>query len=97
MSRHTLTGRAWTRIEPLLPKRRMGRSPEDPRIILGALLWLGKAGVPWRDLPEWHGPRRTVVTRFSTAGPVGAVGAHPHRVSVHGGRAGRYRSASAHG
>ena len=52
MSRHTLTGREWTRLEPLLPKRRTGRSPEDPRIILGALLWLGKAGVPWRDLPE---------------------------------------------
>lgn len=33
-------------------------------MIIDALLWLGKTGAPWRDLPEHHGPWRTVATRF---------------------------------
>ena len=32
--------------------------------ILDALLWLGRTGAPWRDLPERFGPWRTVATRF---------------------------------
>ena len=28
------------------------------------MLWLGKTGAPWRDLPERYGPWRTVATRF---------------------------------
>src|SRR5215207_1406780 len=35
-----------------------------PRLVLDALLWLGKTGAPWRDLPERFGPWRTVATRF---------------------------------
>jgi len=64
MQRHALTDREWTRLEPLLPKRRMGRRPKDHRLILDALLWLAKAGAAWRDLPERFGPWRTVATRF---------------------------------
>ena len=64
MSRHALTDRERTRLEPLLPKQRTGRPPKDHRIILDALLWLGKTGAPWRDLPERYGPWRTVATRF---------------------------------
>src|SRR5215208_2018288 len=64
MSRHALTDRERTRLEPLLPKQRTGRPPKDHRIILDALLWLGKTGAPWRDLPERYGPWPTVATRF---------------------------------
>jgi transposase len=65
MQRHALTDDEWARIEPLLPKPpRTGRPPKDHRLILDALLWLGKTGAPWRDLPERFGPWRTVATRF---------------------------------
>ena len=65
MHRHGLTDREWARLEPLLPARsRTGRPPRDHRVVLDALLWLGKTGAPWRDLPERFGPWRTVATRF---------------------------------
>jgi transposase len=65
MPRHGLTDAEWTRLRPLLPSRpRTGRPPRDHRLVLDALLWLGKTGVPWRDLPERFGPWRTVATRF---------------------------------
>jgi transposase len=65
MPRHGLTDREWTRLEPLLPRRRRtGRPPKDHRLVLDALLWLAKTGAPWRDLPERYGPWRSVATRF---------------------------------
>ena len=64
MQRHALSDREWACLEPLLPKRRTGRPPKDHRIILDALLWLGRTGAPWRDLPERFGAWRTVATRF---------------------------------
>jgi transposase len=65
MRRHALTDREWTLLEPLLPRRsRTGRPPKDHRTIIDALLWLGKTGAPWRDLPERFGPWRAVATRF---------------------------------
>jgi transposase len=65
MQRHALTDDEWARVEPLLPKPpRTGRRPKDHRLILDALLWLGKTGAPWRDLPERFGPWRSVATRF---------------------------------
>jgi transposase len=65
MSRYGLTDDEWARLVPLLPRRpRTGRPPRDHRTILDALLWLGKTGAPWRDLPERFGPWRTVATRF---------------------------------
>ena len=48
----------------LLPERRTGRPPRDHRTIIDALLWLGKTGAPWRDLPERFIPWRTIATRF---------------------------------
>ena len=64
MARHGLTEQEWARLAPLLPKRRKGRPPKDHRLILDALLWLGRTGAPWRDLPGRFGPWRTVATRF---------------------------------
>ncbi len=65
MRRHELTDSEWQRLEPLLPPRaRTGRPPKEHRTIINALLWLAKAGAPWRDLPERFGPWRTVATRF---------------------------------
>lgn len=66
MRRHELTDGERVRLEPLLPPRRprTGRPAKDHRTIIDALLWLDRTGAPWRDLPERHGPWRTVATRF---------------------------------
>jgi transposase len=65
MARCGLTDGEWARLEPLLPgRRRKGRPPKSHQLILDALLWLGRTGAPWRDLPERFGPWRTVATRF---------------------------------
>ncbi|MFL0198177.1 transposase [Clostridium sp. WILCCON 0269] len=36
----------------------------DNRIILNAILWIGRSGAPWRDLPERFGSWKTVYSRF---------------------------------
>jgi transposase len=41
-----------------------GPTAEGHRLVLDALLWLARAGAPWRDLPERFGPWRSVATRF---------------------------------
>src|SRR5918992_1425749 len=65
MRRHALTDPEWASPAPLLPPRRhTGRPPKDHRTIIDALLWLGRTGAPWRDLPERFGSWRTVATRF---------------------------------
>ena len=65
MRRHALTDRERARLEPLLPARpRTGRPPKDHRPVLDALIWPGRTGAPWRDLPERFGPWRTAVTRY---------------------------------
>ena len=49
MRRHGLTDAEWRRLQRLLPpKPRTGRPPKDHRLVLDALLWLGKTGAPLR-------------------------------------------------
>ncbi|MFL5338096.1 MAG: IS5 family transposase [Geminicoccaceae bacterium] len=58
MRRGDLTDAQWRRLEPLLPpgKPWTGRPNEDHRRILNGILWIDRAGAPWRDLPERYGP-----------------------------------------
>jgi transposase len=52
MNRHELTDDQWARIQPLLPPMRSGRPGRpyhDHRRIVNGMLWLAKAGVPWRE------------------------------------------------
>jgi transposase len=65
MQRHSLADREWKQLATLLPPRaQTERPPRDHRTIVDALLWLGRTGAPWRDLPERFGPWQTVATRF---------------------------------
>ena len=65
MPRHDLTTREWAGLQPHLPPQaRTGQPPKSHRTVIDALLWLGRTGVLWRDLPERYGPWRTVATRF---------------------------------
>ena len=53
----------WTRIEPLLPKRRRrnrqyaGRKPIPDRAVLTGILFVLRSGIPWNMLPHGDGLR----------------------------------------
>ena len=38
--------------------------PKDHRLIVEAIVWLDRTGVPWRDLPGQFGPWATLASRF---------------------------------
>ena len=66
MNREMLNDAQWERIAPLLPGKPgdPGRSGEDNRRFVEALLWLVCTGAPWRDLPAHIGNWNTVWKRF---------------------------------
>lgn len=57
----------WARIEGMLPGKvgDRGRSAEDNRRFVEAVLWIARTGSPWRDLPEEFGLWNTVFRRFA--------------------------------
>src|SRR6201995_4463206 len=65
VGRGELTERAWTAIEPLLP-RSNGRGGQwrDHRTVINGILWKLRTGAPWRDLPERYGPWQTCAERL---------------------------------
>ncbi len=65
--RHELSDNQWTQIEPLLPGRQgdAGRSGENNRLFVDAVVWIAKTGAPWRDLPERFGNWNSVFQRFN--------------------------------
>lgn len=64
--RHAISDASWDRIKDLLPGRpgQHGGVAADNRLFVDALLWIGKTGAPWRDLPERFGPWNSVWRRF---------------------------------
>lgn len=66
LRRHELTDDQWEKIEPLLPGRvgDPGRTAEDNRLFVNAVLFVAKTGIPWRDLPERFGKWNSVWRRF---------------------------------
>lgn len=67
MARRNLRNDQWARIEPILPGKAgdRGRTAKDNRLFVDAVLWIARAGAPWRDLPEAFGPWNSVYKRFS--------------------------------
>ena len=65
-NRRELTDAPWARLAPLLPPQKpwCGRPAKDHRGIVEAIVWLLRAGAPWRDLPAEFGPWQTVASRF---------------------------------
>jgi len=61
-----LTDRQWAIIEPLVPGKKgdRGRTGNDNRLFIDAILWLARGATPWRDLPPELGNWRTVHSRF---------------------------------
>ena len=66
MIRRELTSAQWRRIEQLVPGKEgdKGRHGEDNRLFVDAVLWIARAGAPWRDLPEEFGNWNSVFQRF---------------------------------
>ena len=65
--RHAISDEDFDRIKDLLPGKASdpGVTAKDNRLFLDAVLWVGKTGAPWRDLPERFGLWNSVWKRFS--------------------------------
>ena len=65
--RHALTEYQWERIALLLPGKigDVGVTAKDHRLLVEAVLYRYRTGIPWRDLPARFGHFRAVHTRFS--------------------------------
>lgn len=62
MRRHEVGEEQWAKIKDFLPGKVSdpGRTAEDNRLFVNAVLWIAKTGVPWRDLPERFGKWNSV-------------------------------------
>ncbi len=66
MTRKILRDDQWMKLAALLPgkKGNRGRTGQDNRLFLEAVLWIVRTGSPWRDLPLELGDWHTTYTRF---------------------------------
>lgn len=66
MDRFVLTDAQWAKMAPLCLGKRgdPGRSGQDNRRFVEAVLWIAWTGRPWRDLPPALGPWNSVFTRL---------------------------------
>lgn len=61
----SLSDAQWALVQPLLPKPcKRGRPPTDRRLVLDAILYIVKGGIPWRLLPLGFPPWKTVHSIF---------------------------------
>lgn len=67
VKRYELTDGQWDRIRELFPGKASdpGRTAEDNRRFVNAVLWVLRSGTHWHDLPERYGKWKTVHTRFA--------------------------------
>ena len=65
--RRELTNWQWERIANLVPGKKgdRGRTGEDNRLFVDAVLWVLRTGAPWRDLPSAFGHWNSVFVRFN--------------------------------
>lgn len=65
--RYEISDENWQRIQHLLPGKPSdpGRTAEDNRRFLNAVLWIARSGAAWRDLPERYGNWNSVFRRFN--------------------------------
>src|ERR1700716_3608787 len=66
MNRYVLSDAQWAKMEPhcLGKKSDPGRSGEDNRRFVEAVLWVARTASRWRDLPPLFGPWNTVFKRY---------------------------------
>jgi transposase len=66
LDRCVLSDDQWERVAPLLPGKvgDPGRSGDNNRLFLEAVLWIARTGAPWRDLHREFGKWNSVFKRF---------------------------------
>ena len=66
MRRYEITDQQRQLIAHLLPGKEgdVGVTAADNRLFINAILWIGRSGAPWRDLPERFGLWNSVYHRF---------------------------------
>ena len=66
LDRLVLSDAQWTRMSGLIPGRpgTPGSTGRDNRLFVEGVLWIVRAGAPWRDLPEVFGRWNSVFRRF---------------------------------
>ena len=65
MARLLLTDDDWDLIADVFPEpAATGRPRRDPRQVVDGILWILRAGAPWRDLPAEFGPSQTTWRLF---------------------------------
>jgi transposase len=65
--RYELTEVQWQKIEPVLPGKKSdpGRTAQDNRLFVNAVLWVLRSGAFWSDLPERYGNWKSHHKRFT--------------------------------
>ena len=65
--RYELSDRQWRKIADLLPGKAgdPGRSGDDNRRFVNAVLWVLRSGAHWHDLPPRYGKWKSVHKRFT--------------------------------
>jgi putative transposase len=66
LKRHELSESQWGVIRVLIPGKESdpGRTGDDNRRFVNAVLYVARTGIPWRDLPERFGHWNSVWRRF---------------------------------
>ena len=66
MIRHRLTDEQWERIAHLIPGKPgdPGRTGDNNRLFVDAIVWMARTGAPWRDIPPFFGVWNSVWQRF---------------------------------
>ena len=66
MDRLILSAAKWAKMEPLCLGKPgdPGRSGNNNRLFVEAVLWIARTGSPWRDLPGSFGHWNSTFTRF---------------------------------
>ena len=86
--RYELTESEWERIKDLLPPEQPSRGKRgrpakiDNRSAMNGILWIARAGAPWRELPDRYGAWQTIYSRFRKWKKAGAFEAIFKALSV---------------
>jgi putative transposase len=64
--RHELTDSQWNAIKDRIPGKPgdPGRSGDDNRLFVNAVVYVARTGIPWADLPERFGNSNSIWKRF---------------------------------
>ena len=65
IKRYEVSEAQWERIAPLLPGKAGGRTAQNNRLFVNAVLWVLRSGARWSDLPERYGKYKSVHKRFT--------------------------------